>query len=412
HARGEEATGVRTHSDDAPFSALAFKTVADRHMGKLTFLRVYSGRVRAGDVVYNSTREVEQRIARLVRMHANRQEAIASAGCGDIVAAVGLANTGTGDTLCSKEHPIVLESIEFPAPVISVSIHPRTVTDRERLGPALQRLAEEDPTFVVSYDAETAQTVLSGMGELHLEVLIERMRREFGVSADVGRPEVAYRETATVGCEGQYKHVKQTGGRGQYAHVVLRLEPLGPGRGFEFVNWVRGGNIPAEYIPAVEKGIIQAMREGPLAGYPVVDLKVTVLDGSWHEVDSSEMAFREAARVCFRELFLKCQPELLEPVMSVEVVSPDEYMGAVSGSICQRRGRIEEMNERGGAKVIRGFVPLAEMFGYSGVIRTLTQGRGTFTMHFERYEAVPPSLADEIVSRRREEGKIPGRRPR
>ncbi|MGQ9661552.1 MAG: elongation factor G [Kiritimatiellia bacterium] len=406
HARGEENGASCLHGDADPFAALAFKTVTDRHMGRLTYLRIYSGRVNSGDAVYNSTQEVEQRIARLVRMHANRQETIESAGCGDIVAAIGLTQTVTGDTLCSREHPIVLESIEFPAPVMSVSVKPRLVDDRERLGLALQRLAQEDPTFVVTHDAETGETLLSGMGELHLEVLVERMRREFGVGADVGRPEVAYRETASVACEGEYKHVKQSGGRGQYAHVRLRLEPAGAGQPFEFVNRVRGGNVPLEFVPAVEKGIVNAMEKGPLAGYPVVGLRVALLDGSYHEVDSSELAFREAARTCFRQLFLKSQPQLLEPVMSIEVVTPDEYLGAVSGSICLRRGRIEEVVERAGAKVIREFVPLSETFNYAGVIRTLTQGRGTFTMHFERYEVLPDALAGEIVERRRTRNKV------
>ncbi|MBN1557819.1 MAG: elongation factor G [Lentisphaerae bacterium] len=405
HAEGETSIR-REHSPDEPFAALAFKIVADRHMGKLVFLRVYSGRVGSGQTVYNSSQDKAQRIGRIIRMHANRQEALDEAVCGDIVAVVGLSGARTGDTICCSEKPILLENIEFPAPVISISIKPESRNDREKMGEALHHLSDEDPTFTVSYEEETAETVISGMGELHLEVLVERLRREYKVQADVGRPEVAYRETGTVSLEGEYKHAKQTGGRGQYGHVVLRLDPMDAGRGFSFESEVKGGNIPLEYIPSVEKGIIDAMRNGPFAGYPVVDMRVTVTDGSAHEVDSSEHAFREAARVCFRQLFLKSHPELLEPVMSVDVVAPEEYMGAVTGSICQRRGRIEGMDKKAGSLTVRGTVPLSEMFGYAGVIRTLTQGRGTFTMQFEHYEAVPYSLAEAIIQTRREQGKV------
>jgi len=404
HARDE--TVARTHSDDEPFSALAFKIVVDRHMGKLTIMRVYSGSVRTGAVVLNSTRNKEQRIGRLLRLHANRHEPLEEAFCGDIVGVVGASETRTGDTLCNPEHPIVLESIDFPAPVMSISIKPQSRGDSDRMSSALRHLADEDPTFVVSFDGETKETIISGMGELHLEVLVERMKREFGVAAEVGRPEVAYRETGTLIVEGQYRHVKQTGGRGQYGHVFLRLEPMPPGRGFSFVNEVVGGRIPAQYITAVEKGVIKAMESGPYAGYPVVDMRVTVFDGSYHEVDSSEHAFIEAARVCFRQLFLQSKPVLLEPVMEIEVIAPEEYMGPVSGSICQRRGRVESMDEQGGNRVIRGIVPLAEMFGYANVIRTITQGRGSFTMQFDHYEAVPLSIAEELVERRRKENKI------
>ena len=396
----------RSPSDDEPFSALAFKVVADRHMGKLTFVRVYSGTILSGGKVYNSTREKDQRMGRIIRMHANRQEAMPEARCGDIVAVVGLAETQTGDTLCCRENPIMLETIEFPAPVMSISIKPENRTASERMGQALRHLSDEDPTFTVTFDDETTETVISGMGELHLEVLVERVKREFGVVAEVGRPEVAYRETGTTVTEGQYKHVKQTGGRGQYAHVELRLAPTDPGQGFSFVNEVKGGNVPAEYIPAVEKGLIQAMAAGPCAGYPVVDMSVALLDGSSHEVDSSEWAFIEAARACFRQLFLKCRPELLEPVMSVEVTTPEEYMGPVSGSICQRRGRIESMDVQGEMHVVRGRVPLSEMFGYANAVRTLTQGRAGFTMHFEHYEAVPFSIAETIIEKRRKAGKV------
>ena len=345
-------------------------------------------------------------MGRILRMHANRQAPLDEACCGDIVAAVGLGQTRTGDTLCSREAPILLNSIEFPAPVMSVSIKPESGADGEKMGTALHHLADEDPTFVVTHDAETSETILSGMGELHLEVLVERMRREFSVAAHVGKPEVAYRETGNIGVEGAYKHVKQTGGRGQYAHVVMRLEPTGPGHGFSFINEVRSGHVPQQFIPSVEKGVVRAMASGPHAGYPVVDMNVTLLDGSYHEVDSSEFAFVEAARVCFRQLFMKSHPELLEPVMSVEVTVPEEYMGPASASICQRRGRIESMDDQSGSKVISGMVPLSEMFGYSNVIRTLTQGRGSFVMHFEHYETVPFALAEEIIRQRREQNKI------
>ena len=405
HVKGDDAHEC-VASDDEPFAALAFKIVADKHFGKLTFLRVYSGTIETGSVIYNSTVDKEQRVGRIVRMHANRQEALEDAVCGDIVAVVGLSQTRTGDTLCCKDHPIILEAIEFPAPVMSISIRPEGKADSEKMSSALHSLADEDPTFVVGYDQETSETIISGMGELHLEVLVERIRREHGVSAEVGRPEVAYRETGTSVMEGQYKHVKQTGGRGQYAHVCVRLEPLEPGKGLQFVNDVKGGHIPSEYIPAVEKGVIKAMEKGPYAGYPVVDMRVTVFDGSSHDVDSSDFAFQEAARVCFRELFMQSRPELLEPVMSVEVTVPEEFMGGAAGTICQRRGRIESMDEKGGLKVVRGMVPLSEMFGYSNAIRTLSQGRGTFTMHFEHYEAVPFSLAEEIVKKRRDEKKV------
>lgn len=406
HAKDDKVR--RLHADSEPFSALAFKILADKHMGKLTLIRVYSGVIQAGTTILNSTQGKEQRIGRLLRMHANRQEAIDEARCGDIVAVIGIGNARTGDTLCSVDNPIILESIEFPAPVMSISIKTANRMDREKLGTALHSLADEDPTFLVSYDEETAETILSGMGELHLEVLVERMRREYGVDSEVGRPEVAYRETATNGVEGQYKHIKQSGGRGQFAHVALRVKPTDPGTGFSFITEVKGGNIPTQYIPSVEKGVIKGMVSGPYAGYPVVDMEVTVTDGSYHEVDSSDFAFVECARVCFRQLFMQGNPELLEPVMSVEVTVPEDYVGGVTGSICQRRGRIESMAEKGGMRVVTGSVPLSEMFGYSNTVRTLSQGRGSFTMHFERYEAVPFSLAEEIIEKRRKANKIRG----
>ena len=407
HAKQDEDGAVTLRpTPDCAFAALAFKIVADKHMGKLLFMRVYSGTVTSGQVVFNSTVGREQRVGRILRMHANRQEPLDEAVCGDIVGVVGLSHTRTGDTLCTKAQPVILETIEFPAPVMSISIKPATRSDNEKMGDALHRLAEEDPTFTVAFDDETKETILSGMGELHLEVLVERLRREFNVDGEVGRPEVAYRETATTTLEGQYKHSKQTGGRGQYGHVVMRLEPTDPGNGFSFENQVKGGNIPSEYIPSCEKGVIKAMVSGPFAGYPVVDVKVVLLDGSSHDVDSSEFAFTEAARVCFRQLFLKASPEILEPVMSVECTVPEDYMGPTSGSICQRRGRIETMDERGPNKLVRGLVPLNEMFGYANTIRSLSQGRGSFSMQFEHYEAVPFSIAEEIITKRRAENKI------
>jgi len=404
-ADDEELT-QRAPSDDEPFSAIAFKIMSDKHMGKLTYLRIYSGRLRTGDAVYNSTQQTDARIGRLMRMHSNRQEGIEEAATGDIVAIVGLANAHTGDTLCSPEKPILLEAIEFPTPVMSISVKPESRMDGEKALAALHRLAEEDPTFFVKLDPETKETIISGMGELHLEILVDRLLREFDVKVAVGRPEVAYRETATVTVEGQYKHAKQSGGRGQYAHVWLRLEPLETGAGFEFVSEVKGGRIPTEFIPSVEKGILRCMDKGPFAGYPVVDVRVVVFDGSFHEVDSSDMAFQEAGRTCFRQLFLQAQPEITEPVMSLEVTTPEDFVGGITGTICQRRGRIEAMEPQGNYRVIRAMAPLSEMFGYSNVIRTISQGRAAYVMHFERYEAVPYSLAEELVKKRRELGKV------
>jgi elongation factor G len=399
---------VRLPDDAAPVSALAFKVTTDKHMGKLIYLRIHSGTLKAGSSYRNSSQGFDVRVGRLLRMHANRQESIEAAYAGDIVAVLGLGKTRTGDTLCDPAKPIVLESIEFPAPVISISIRPATRNDSEKLGNALRSLADEDPTFVVNYDPETNETVISGMGELHLEIIVDRLRREFKVGCEVGRPEVAFRETITQEIDGEYRHVKQSGGRGQYAHVCLKLIPQPAGSGFTFINDVRGGTIPTEYIPAVEKGVIKAMESGPYAGYPIVDLQVVVYDGSAHEVDSSEFAFIEAARVCFRQLFLKAVPQLLEPVMAVEVTVPEDFMGAATSSLCQRRGRVEGMSDKGGAKIVDGMVPLGEMFGYSNTIRTLTQGRGAFVMTFERYEAVPYELTEQIIEKRRKENKIRG----
>ena len=396
----------RKVDDNEVLSALAFKIMSDKHMGKLTYIRIYSGTLEAGTTVWNSTQQKKQRVGRILRMHANRQEAIEAAVSGDIVAVVGLQDTKTGDTLCMQDNEIHLEAMEFPAPVISISIKPASNADNEKLGEALHRLADEDPTFTVSFDQETSETIISGMGELHLEIIVDRLKREFGVIAEVGRPEVAYRETATTMAEGSYKHAKQSGGRGQYGHVVLKLEPRDPGQGFEFINAVVGGRIPQEYIPSCEKGVIQALACGPYAGYPVVDMKVTLLDGSYHDVDSSDFAFQIAARQGFKELFMKGNPQLLEPIMSIEVTTPDEFMGSVNGTIAQRRGRIESMDERGGMKIVRGMVPLSEMFGYSNTLRSLTQGRASFSMHFEHYEAVPFSIAEEVVEKRRKGGKV------
>ena len=400
-----QAPDQRAPKNDEPFSAIAFKITADKHAGKLTYLRVYSGVAKTGDTILNSTQGDRQRIGRLLRMHANRQEGIECACAGNIVAAVGLNQTRTGDTLCDERNPIMLETIEFPAPVMSVSVKPESKMEGEKLSEALHRLADEDPTFLVRLDHETKETVISGMGELHLEILIERLKREFGVAVAVGQPEVAFRETGTVTAEGQYKHVKQTGGRGQYAHVWLRIEPMETGEGFEFVNEVRSGRIPAEYIPAVEKGVIKAMLKGPFAKFPVVDMRVVVFDGSFHEVDSNDHAFQEAGRACFNEVFLNTQPELIEPVMSLEVTTPEDFVGPISGSICQRRGRIDTMEMQAANRLIKGMAPLSEMFGYSNTIRTISQGRAFYTMHFERYEAVPFSIAEDIVNKRRQKPK-------
>ncbi len=401
-----ETPQVRKADDNETFCALAFKIVADKHMGKLVYIRLYSGTLETGATVWNSTREQQQRIGRIVRMHANKQESIDKAYAGDIVAVVGLSRTRTGDTICTKDDSIRLESIDFPAPVISISIKPTTRNDNEKMITGIQSLAEEDPTFIINFDEETEETIISGMGELHLEIIVDRLKREFGVEAAVGRPEVAYRETATTPSHGDYKHAKQSGGRGQYGHVYLRLEPQDPGKGFSFVNDLKGGSIPGEYVPAIEKGVISAMLHGPYAGYPVVDMKVSLYDGTYHEVDSSEFAFQEAARQCFKKLMVAGNPELLEPVMSVEVTAPEDYLGAVTGSICQRRGRIEQMQEKAGMKIVTAMVPLSEMFGYSNTVRTLTQGRGSFTMQFERYEAVPFIVTEQIIERRRAANKI------
>jgi elongation factor G len=402
----DDPSQKREPSDNEPFCGLAFKIMSDKAMGKITFVRVYSGTLKLGAELLDSTINQEQRISRLFRMHANKQEALDEAHAGDIVACVGLTQTRTGDTLCDPDHPITLESIDFPAPVISVAVKPQSRQDNEKLGVALHALAMEDPTFVVTFDQETSETIIAGMGELYLEVIVDRLKREFNVACDVGAPQVAYRETIQTKVENEYKHVKQSGGRGQYAHVCLRLEPQEPGKGFEFVNEIKGGVIPTEYIPAVEKGVRKALEAGPLAGFPVVDVKATVYFGSYHEVDSNEFAFVTCAMQCFKQAFLKAKPQLLEPMMDVEVAVPETYMGAANGSINQRRGRVEGMEERAGVKLIKATVPLGEMFGYSNAIRTVTQGRGTFTMIFKQYEAVPKAIAEEVVQKRIKEGKV------
>jgi elongation factor G len=382
-------------------AALAFKVVSDRHSGNLVYLRVYSGRLESGTYVYNSTQRKRQRLGRLLRMHANRVEPVEVVYAGDIAAAVGLGDTVTGDTLCSETDPIVLEAIDFPAPVISVRIDPESRADRDKLAKALSALAAEDPTFTVTLDGETRQTVIAGMGELHLEIIIDRIRREFGVKAQVGAPEVAYRETIRSAVEVDHKFAKQTGGRGQYAHVKMRVEPMQPGSGFEFENKIVGGAIPREYIPAIERGCLDAMAKGAYAGFPVVDVRVVLFDGSFHEVDSSERSFRTCGSMAFKEAEMKDNPAILEPVARVDVVVPTEYAGGITGSLCGRRGRIVKMELKGTTQQIRAMVPIAEMFGYATEVRNLTQGRGSFTMTFEHYETVPFTLAEEIIERRR-----------
>jgi len=390
---------TRAADGKAPFSALAFKIMNDPFVGQLTFVRVYSGTLESGTGVYNSTRDKKERIGRLVRMHANKREEIESISAGDIAAVVGLKDTRTGDTLCDPDKPIVLESMDFPAPVIAVAIEPKTKADDEKLGQSLARLAMEDPTFKVNVDPETNQTLIHGMGELHLEIIVDRLLREFKVDANVGKPQVAYRETVRQKAEAQGRFVRQTGGRGQYGDVWLEIEPSEPGAGVVFENKLRGPAIPREYVPAVEKGIKEAAETGVLAGYPVVDVKVSLTDGSYHDVDSNEMAFKIAASMGFKEGCRKAKPVLLEPVMDVEVVVPSEYQGAVVGDLNSRRGRIVSMDSRGNAQVIRANVPLGQMFGYATDVRSMTQGRATYTMQFARYEEVPRNIAEEIMAK-------------
>jgi elongation factor G len=389
----------RPADDKAPFSALAFKIMTDPFVGQLAFIRVYSGHVKTGDSVYNTGKQRSERIGRLLKMHANKREEITEIYAGDICACVGLRNVTTGDTICDERNPVLLESIEFPAPVIAVAVEPKTKGDQEKMGIALSKLAQEDPTFKVHTDPDSGQTIISGMGELHLEIIIDRMMREFSVEANVGKPQVAYRETIRKKSEAEGKYIRQTGGRGQYGHVKIRLEPNEPGKGYEFVNEIVGGVVPREYIKPVDHGIEEAMEGGVLAGYPMVDVKATLYDGSYHEVDSNEMAFKIAGSMAFKEAARKASPVILEPVMSVEVVVPEDFAGAIMGDLSSRRGRIEGMEHRAGSQVIKAIVPLAEMFGYATHMRSSTQGRATYSMHFARYEEAPRSVSEEIIAR-------------
>src|ERR671918_782973 len=401
---GSRERVVRKPDDDEPFSALAFKIMSDPYVGRLTYFRVYSGRLRAGAHVQNVTKDRKERVGRILQMHANHREDKDAVFAGDIVAGVGLKHTTTGDTLADPSNPILLESISFPDPVISVAIEPKTKADQDKLSQALAKLADEDPTFQVRFDDETGQTIIAGMGELHLEVLVDRLTREFNVEANVGKPQVAYRETIRKPVEKvQGRYVKQTGGRGQYGHVVINLEPTGPGGGYEFVNKITGGDIPREYIPSVDQGIQEAMESGVLAGYPLVDVRATLVDGSYHEVDSSEVAFKVAGQIVLREAAKRADPVLLEPVMQIEVVTPEEYMGDVIADLTSRRGKVERMEQRGDSQSIRALVPLAEMFGYATDLRSRTQGRATHTMQFHSYQEVPSNIARELVARVRGE---------
>jgi elongation factor G len=402
--RREDESLERAAEDSEPFAALAFKIMSDPYVGKLTYFRVYSGSMAAGSAVLNATKDRKERIGRILQMHANHREDKAAVFAGDIVAAVGLKNTTTGDTLTDPAHPILLERMEFPEPVITVAIEPKTKMDQDKLGKALSALSEEDPTFQVRTDEETGQTIIAGMGELHLEVLVDRMMREFSVGANVGKPQVAYRETITTTVEKvEERYVRQTGGRGQYGHVVISLEPTGPGGGYEFVDKITGGVVPREYIPAVDAGIQEAMEGGVIAGYPLVDMRATLTYGSYHDVDSSEMAFKIAGSMAFKKAARMARPVLLEPVERVEVVTPEDYMGDVIGDLSSRRGKVEGMEQRGTSHVVRALVPLAEMFGYATDLRSRTQGRATYTMQFDSYQQVPESIAQEITARVRGE---------
>ncbi|HEX3745072.1 MAG TPA: elongation factor G [Bryobacteraceae bacterium] len=389
---------IRKPSDSEPFAALVFKIMTDPYSGQLAFFRVYSGKMAAGESVFNVAKGRKERVGRLMRMHANKREDISEILAGDICAAVGLRTISTGDTICDEDHPVALERIDFPTPVIQLAVEPKTKADQEKMGMAIAKLAQEDPTFKVNTDPETGQTILSGMGELHLEIIVDRMMREFSVAANVGKPQVAYRETIRQMAENDYTHKKQTGGSGQYARTKLRVEP-NPRKGYEFENDVKGGNVPKEFIPAVGKGVVEALEGGILAGFPMVDIKVTLYDGDYHDVDSSEMAFKICSSICVKEACRKAKPVLLEPVMAVEVVVPDEYMGSVNGDLISRRGQLLGTEVQGATQVIRASVPLSEMFGYATELRSRTQGRGSFTMHFSSYEEVPKSVAEEIVNK-------------
>jgi len=392
-------TIVRKPADNEPFSALAFKIMADPFVGQLTFIRVYSGQLKSGEAVLNAGRGRTERIGRLLKMHANKREDINEILAGDICAAVGLKNVSTGDTICDEKHPIALENIEFAVPVISVAVEPKTKADQEKMGMALGRLAQEDPTFKVHTDPDSGQTIISGMGELHLEIIVDRMMREYKVEANVGKPQVAYRETIRKKSEAEGKYIRQTGGRGQYGHAKIRLEPQAPGMGYEFVNDIVGGSVPKEFIKPIDQGIKEAMEGGVLAGYEMVDVKAILYDGSYHDVDSNEMAFKIAGSMAFKEAARKASPVLLEPVMAVEVVTPEDYAGVIMGDLSSRRGRIEGMEHRAGSQVIKAIVPLAEMFGYATHMRSSTQGRAEYSMHFARYEEAPRSVSEEIIAK-------------
>lgn len=398
----EDGTEVERHaSDDEPFAALAFKVMTDPFVGKLTFFRVYSGTIQSGTYVLNSTKGKRERVGRLLQMHANSRQEISEVYAGDIAAAVGLKDTTTGDTLCDPDHEVILESMVFPEPVISLSVEPKSKADQDKMGIALQKLAEEDPTFRTHTDEETGETIISGMGELHLDIIVDRMRREFKVEANIGAPQVAYRETFTQAADVEGKFVRQSGGRGQYGHVWIKFEPQEAGAGYEFVDAVVGGVVPREYIGSVDAGLKDALQNGQLSGFPVVDVKATLFDGSYHDVDSSEMAYKIAASMALKNAYDKCKPVLLEPVMKVEVVIPDEYLGDVMGDITSRRGRLDGMEARGNAQVIRAYVPLSEMFGYATALRSNTQGRGNYSMEMDHYEQVPKSIADEVIKKHR-----------
>ncbi|HWO94769.1 MAG TPA: elongation factor G [Bacillus sp. (in: firmicutes)] len=397
----EEVT--RESSDEAPFAALAFKVMTDPYVGKLTFFRVYSGVLNSGSYVQNSTKGKRERVGRILQMHANSREEISQVYAGDIAAAVGLKDTTTGDTLCDEKNLVILESMEFPEPVISLSVEPKSKADQDKMSTALQKLQEEDPTFRAETNVETGQVIISGMGELHLDIIVDRMRREFKVEANVGAPQVAYRETFRASAEVEGKFARQSGGRGQYGHVWIEFSPNEEGKGFEFENAIVGGTVPREYIPAVQAGLEDAMQNGVLAGYPLIDVKARLFDGSYHDVDSSEMAFKIAASMALKNAAKKCNPVILEPMMKVEVVIPDEYLGDIMGDITSRRGRVEGMEARGNAQVVRAFVPLSEMFGYATALRSNTQGRGTYSMHFDHYEEVPKTISEEIIKKNKGE---------
>jgi elongation factor G len=390
---------TREPKDDSPLAALAFKIQSDPHVGKLIYFRVYAGTIKAGSYVFNANRGTRERVGRILRMHADKREEVEELYAGDIGAGVGFKKVTTGETLCDEEHPIVLESMKFPEPVISVAIEPKSKVDEEKMGIALNRLAEEDPTFRVRTDTETNQTIIAGMGELHLDIIVDRMRREFNVQATVGKPQVAYRETIRKKVESEGKYIKQTGGKGQYGHVWLEIEPRQPGEGFEFVDKIKGGRVPREFIPAVEKGLLESMESGVLAGYPMVDFRATLFDGSFHEVDSNEMAFKIAASLALKDGSRRAGAVLLEPIMKIDVTSPKDYVGDVMGDLMRRRGKIESQETKGAVTIISGHIPLAEMFGYATTLRSLSQGRASYSMTPSHYEEVPRSVSEEIIAK-------------